>query len=90
MRKASLIFFLLPTGCMSKEERLAAANDKDDQQCLSYGAQKGTDAYVTCRAQLEAARRQANATTSASGNSRGPVGCRYTGGGYDGGALICN
>lgn len=29
----------------------------DDKKCLSYGAAPGSDAYVACRAQLEAAHR---------------------------------
>jgi hypothetical protein len=56
MKKAILLALLL-AGCQSSEERLAAQNAKDDQQCLSYGAQKGSDGYVTCRAQLSASRR---------------------------------
>lgn len=50
---------------MSSEERMAAHNAQDDQQCLSYGAKPGTDAYVNCRAQLEGGRRQADAATAA-------------------------
>lgn len=64
MTRAILLALLL-AGCMSSEERLAANNAKDDQQCLSYGAKPGTDAYVNCRTQLESARRQANASVEA-------------------------
>jgi hypothetical protein len=55
--KRSLLIALLLAGCQSSEERLAAQNARDDQQCLSYGAQKGSDGYVACRAQLSSARR---------------------------------
>lgn len=88
MRRALFLSLLLLSGCLGEEERLAAANAKDDQQCLSYGAKKGSDAYVTCRAQLEASRRQADATRSASSDR--PHQCHYTGGGYGGGALLCD
>jgi hypothetical protein len=40
----------------------AKANAEDNQKCLSYGAQPGTPAYVSCRAQLDSARTQASAT----------------------------
>ncbi|MBR1170556.1 hypothetical protein [Bradyrhizobium liaoningense] len=89
MRKIAFLFLLLLSGCMSKEERMAAANAKDDQQCLSYGAQKGTDAYVNCRAQLEASRRQADAALSAASEASRPRNCINTGG-YGGGTIICN
>lgn len=55
--KRALLAALLLAGCQSGEERLAAQNAKDDQQCLSYGSQKGSDGYVACRAQLSASRR---------------------------------
>jgi len=71
---------------------MAANNAKDDQQCLSYGAKKGTDAYVTCRAQLEGARRQADAAEDAAWDAareaRRPRNCINTGG-Y-GGTIVCN
>lgn len=89
MRIIAFVFMLLLTGCMSKEERMAAANAKDDQHCLSYGAQKGTDAYVNCRAQLEASRRQADAAVSAARAASGPTNCITTTG-YGGGSIICN
>ena len=50
------VFAIMLAGCMSPEERLAAQNARDDQQCLSYGAQKGSDVYVSCRTQLSTAR----------------------------------
>jgi hypothetical protein len=34
----------------------------DDSKCQSYGARTGTPAYVQCRAQMDAARTQSNAT----------------------------
>jgi hypothetical protein len=52
-------------GCMTTEERIAAQNAKDDQKCLSYGAQPGSQAYVGCRAQLDAARTTADAIEDA-------------------------
>jgi hypothetical protein len=71
MQKTFIIaILLLLTGCMSSEERMAANNAKDDQACLSYGAKPGTDAYVTCRAQLEGARRQADAAEDAAWDAR--------------------
>ena len=42
----------------------------DDQKCQSYGAKPGSDAYVACRAQLEA------------GNNRPPTAAQPSGGGY--------
>lgn len=51
MRRAAVILCLLLSGCL-REERMAAQSAKDDQQCLSYGAQRGSDAYVACRTQL--------------------------------------
>lgn len=43
----------------------------DDKKCLSYGAKPGSDAYVACRAQLDAASKQA-----------APVTYQSAGGGY--------
>lgn len=89
MRRAFFLSLLLLTGCLGEEERIAAANAKDDQQCLAYGAQKGTDAYVNCRAQLEGARRQADGALVAARNAERPRNCITTTG-YGGGSLICN
>jgi len=88
MRKTSVLLLLLLTGCLGSEERIAAANAEDDQKCLSYGGRQGTDAYVNCRAQLEASRRQAKATSSAASDSGRPRTCINTGG-Y-GGTIVCN
>jgi hypothetical protein len=63
------------TGCMTREERMAAQNAKDDAQCLSYGAKAGTDAYITCRTQLSTAKTGADAIRS----SGGPVVCNQVG-----------
>jgi hypothetical protein len=69
MKRAMLLALLL-AGCQSSEERLAAQNAKDDQQCLSYGAQKGSDGYVSCRAQLSSGR-----STSSAIRGTAPPGC---------------
>jgi hypothetical protein len=50
---------------MTAEEETTAQNARDDQQCLSYGAKQGSDAYVTCRTQLAAARANADAIHNA-------------------------
>lgn len=56
-------------GCMTRDQQIAAANARDDQKCLSYGARPGTDAYVTCRAQLDGARTTAQAIEDAAPNT---------------------
>lgn len=56
---------LLLGGCQTRDERIAAQNARDDQKCLGYGARAGSDAYVTCRSQLDAARTQAEAVEDA-------------------------
>jgi hypothetical protein len=61
----SLATTLTLAGCMTREERIAAQNAKDDQKCLAYGARRGTDAYVACRAQLDSARTTAEAIEDA-------------------------
>jgi hypothetical protein len=47
-------------GCITAQERMAQANAKnasaDDESCRSYGATPGTQPYITCRTQLQAAR----------------------------------
>ena len=72
MKELGLLALLLLTSCMTREERIAAQEAKDDQHCLSYGAQKGSDAYVGCRTQLQAARTMAP-------TPRGSVVCNTTG-----------
>ena len=41
---------------MTTEERIAAHAAEDNQKCIGYGAQAGSPAYVSCRAQLDSAR----------------------------------
>jgi hypothetical protein len=62
---AVLVLAFALTGCMTDEQRVAAQNAKDDQKCLGYGARPGSDAYVTCRSQLDAARTAAAAAEDA-------------------------
>lgn len=57
--------FLLLSGCVTAEQQMA----KDDAACLSYGAQKGSDAYVACRMQLTQNRSNANMVNSLSPGS---------------------
>lgn len=61
MTRLTILCLLLLTGCMSQEQQLALQNSRDDQQCLSYGAQKGSDTYVNCRTQLATNRSNAEA-----------------------------
>ena len=68
---AILLVALSLGGCMTREERIAAQNARDDQKCLSFGARRGTDAYVSCRAQLDAAETTAAAIEEAA-PPRGP------------------
>jgi hypothetical protein len=72
MKRALLAAALLVglAGCMSREERLAQIEAADDRTCLSYGAQKGTDGYVSCRAQLNASR-----ANTAAVRGTAPPGC---------------
>lgn len=72
MKRAILAAALLLglAGCMSREERLAQIEAADDRTCLSYGAQKGTDGYVSCRTQLNASR-----TNAAAVRGTAPPGC---------------
>src|SRR5262245_31144614 len=57
---------LLAAGCADYYAKLAAQHAaEDDAKCHSYGAKQGDPAYVQCRAQLDAARTQTNATESA-------------------------
>jgi hypothetical protein len=57
----ALAIAALCAGCTSRAE-LAAI---DDGKCKSYGSQPGSAAYTGCRAQLDAARTQADATEAA-------------------------
>lgn len=55
----------LLTGCMTAQERVAQRSVQDDTKCLTYGAQRGTPAYVQCRTQLDTTRTMANAVEDA-------------------------
>ena len=83
-----LVSAVMLGGCfMTREQITAERNAKDNQKCLGYGAQPGTDAYVNCRAQLDSARTTAAAIEDAapmpqaaqSAPSRPPVTCLRTG-----------
>jgi hypothetical protein len=68
--------------CMTREQRIAAQNAKDDQKCLSFGARPGSDAYVNCCSQLAGARTTAAAIEDAApppAQPTGPVTCMKTG-----------
>lgn len=56
---------LLLSGCVTAEERAAQMTALDDGKCQGYGAKPGTSIYVQCRAQLDSARTQADATIAA-------------------------
>jgi outer membrane biogenesis lipoprotein LolB len=64
----SLCACLLLTACLTSEERMQAARErndaKDDAKCQSSGAKPGEAAYVQCRQQLDAARLDAARTRS--------------------------
>jgi len=51
-------------GCVTAEEQ-ARQVALQDSKCRSYGAVPGSSAYVQCRAQLDAAQTQAQATLDA-------------------------
>ena len=55
------------SGCLSSDQKQAVQNIQDDRQCLSYGAVRGSDAYVACRSQLTSARIAAAAAEEAAG-----------------------
>jgi hypothetical protein len=68
MRKMclSVAFFFLLTGCAEYRAKIAAQQAaEDDAKCISYGATRGDAAYIQCRAQLDAARTQAQAEAQA-------------------------
>jgi hypothetical protein len=64
-RMAILIVPVLLGGCVSEAEVKARQASIDDGKCQSYGSKPGEPAYVQCRAQLDAARSQAQATALA-------------------------
>jgi hypothetical protein len=55
-----LCLCLLLTACLTAEDRMEAARQRndaqDDKECQSSGAKPGEAAYVKCRQQLDAAR----------------------------------
>jgi hypothetical protein len=67
-----VLFVLLVTctlaGCKNAAERAAeeaALAEKDDRECVSYGAQPGTQPYIDCRLKLKEIRQSAeNAVVS--------------------------
>lgn len=77
MKYLILLVALALASCMTDEERIAQFkarnNAEDNQKCLSYGAQPGSSAYVNCRAQLDSARTQADATIAAAPPPLGPA-----------------
>jgi len=84
MNKIAIIFCaLLLSSCMTLQEqeqaRLVRQNALDEQQCLSYGAQPGTEGYITCRTNLSTSR-----TMAAAAAYRGGVCTKY------GATTVCN
>jgi hypothetical protein len=69
----SLCLCLLLTACLTNEERMDAARQRndaqDDAKCQSSGANPGEAAYVRCRQQLDAARLDAVRTRTDSAMS---------------------
>jgi len=60
-----LFCLLLTSGCAEYQAQQAAQHAaEDDAKCHSYGAKPGAPAYVQCRAQLDAARTQADAAVA--------------------------
>lgn len=66
------IFFLVTTcsGCMSTEERNARIAAADEDACVSYGAQPGTQEYFQCRMANDQQRQANNAALAAAILSR--------------------
>ena len=85
MRKLVVLALALAlAGCAQSAEqrmqRIWAQRQLDEDKCRSYGSKPGDPAYVQCRAQLDAARTQADATAAQSttvivqdSSARGPV-----------------
>jgi hypothetical protein len=57
--------FLTLAGCANHGPVRDIVAEADDAQCRSYGARPGTDAYIACRTNIAAARRQAEAVDDA-------------------------
>jgi hypothetical protein len=66
----AVVALLVLSGCVTAEERAEQMRTKiasqDDESCRSYGAAAGTQAYITCRTQLQAARLSAPAPVNVS------------------------
>jgi hypothetical protein len=62
--RAFLVLLSL-AGCANHGPPRDFAAEADDAQCRSYGARPGTDAYIGCRTNLAAAKRQADAVDDA-------------------------
>jgi hypothetical protein len=60
--------------CAEIREQRAA---QDDSKCLGYGATRGSDAYVNCRAQLDAARTGEEAAGAVALSNIRPPSARY-------------
>lgn len=71
MRKITILALPLLAGCEPTAEQRYRQMQMDDAKCTGYGAKPGDAAYVQCRAQLDAARPQAEATVAAA--DRQPV-----------------
>jgi hypothetical protein len=68
----ALLAGLTLSSCMTEAERVAQ-NAQDDRQCLSYGAKKGSDAYVACRSQLASAHTTAEAIVDSTAIAPAPI-----------------
>jgi hypothetical protein len=49
-------------GCQTIEERRAAEEARDDADCRSYGARRGTPDYIRCRTELRRVRAEKERT----------------------------
>jgi hypothetical protein len=58
------------SGCVTTEEMAAQVAAKDDNECHSYGAATGTDAYFQCRMVKSQQRVQLNAAATAAANAQ--------------------
>jgi len=63
MRKLIFIGILLPffSSCTSPQERAAIIANADNDACVSYGAQPGTQEYFQCRMAKDQQRQANNA-----------------------------
>jgi hypothetical protein len=58
------------SGCVTAEEMAAQVAAKDDNECHSYGAPTGTDAYFQCRMVKSQQRVQFNTAATAAANAQ--------------------